>query len=456
MEEVSTPMDARMLARSLRDIEVFAGVPEDRLEEIARIVEESTQQQVRSSLRQVDLFEGLSDEDLLEIQRISTTVKLEPGELLFEEGETGDAFYIVLRGAVELLKGSGEGEQKLAVSRSGGTFGEMALLNDTPRSATARAGETTTLLAITRDGFQGLLGEGIAVRLLQGLSKALWATSVRLAAAQKGKGAEDPRGVIRQVSRLIQRRLLPRSTPRVEGLELAADAVVSEADEGRVLWDTFHLSDGRRALASLEVRGEGLPPGHHLALCRVLLHELGPATGDPAELLARVNDALAEIHIDGLDQHVRAILLAVSTDGIQCASTGGDPLLIARADGEVERITPSGAPLGQEAGREFGLETVELSAGDAAFLITGRDESELPSALVLAELQEEEDPAKILDRLRQGSSSGSVIVVRRPGVGAAAASGTGAEEEDADEEGISDDYIDPMGDFGALPDIPRV
>lgn len=492
MEELNTLSDPQGFARSLRELDLFDGVPEERLDEIARIVAEARREQVQSSLRGVDLFEGLSDDDLRDIEGISSRVRLDPGEVLFEEGEPGDAFYVVLRGAVELFKGrSGGTEQKLAISRPGGTFGEMALLNDTPRSASARAAEDTALLSIDREDFQRILGEGIAVRLLQGLSRALWATSVRLA-SQQSRQAEEPRGVLRQVSRLIQRRLLPRTPPEIEGFELAADAVVSEADDGRVLWDSFRLAGGRHALASLEVRGQGLPPGHHLALCRVLLHELGPECGDPAELLARVNDALAEIHIEDLGQHVEAVLLTVAADRVECAATGGTPLLLARSDGEVERISPVGAPLGIEKGREFTLESLHMGPGDAVFLLSGRDESELPGALTLAELQEEEDPVRILGRLRHSSRGGSMIVVRRTGTagagaeveaagaeaepaagavgdGSAAAAapthGAGAArslQDDAIPEGrgeaddASDDLLGSAGDFDSLPEIPRI
>src|SRR5690606_1792454 len=103
------------------------------------------------------------------------SVLVEAGEYVFEEGERGDHFYIIVRGAVELRKAAGKRRKKLAVLRAGQAFGEMALLNQTPRSASAYALEDTYMLTVSREAFSQILGgETLAVRLLRNLSKALW------------------------------------------------------------------------------------------------------------------------------------------------------------------------------------------------------------------------------------------------------------------------------------------
>lgn len=130
---------------------------------------EWTREEVVALLQQVDLFEGLPHEDLNAIAAIVGGRTIEPGESLFEEGQPGDAFYIVFQGAIEISKTRADGtEEKLAVRRKGDGFGEMALLNEAPRSATARALERTQLVSVSRDDFQQLLGgDSLALRMMR-------------------------------------------------------------------------------------------------------------------------------------------------------------------------------------------------------------------------------------------------------------------------------------------------
>ena len=99
--------------------------------------------EVTGSLRRVPVFKGLSDDELQALVETLKGIKAGPGDLLFEEGDEDDRFFVVTAGAVEIVKHvPGGGEEKLAVRRAGEVFGEMALLNDAPRFATARvAGE---------------------------------------------------------------------------------------------------------------------------------------------------------------------------------------------------------------------------------------------------------------------------------------------------------------------------
>ncbi len=92
------------------------------------------------SLHRVNLLKGLPDEELHALVEVMKGLKAGPGDHLFNEGDEEDKFFFVTEGAVEIVKAvPGGGEEKLAVRRAGDVFGEMALLNDAPRSATARA-----------------------------------------------------------------------------------------------------------------------------------------------------------------------------------------------------------------------------------------------------------------------------------------------------------------------------
>ena len=130
---------------------------------------------VIESLHRVDLFMGLPDDELRALVEVSKGIKAGPGDLLFDEGDKDDRFFVVMEGAVEIVKAvPGGGEERLAVRRDGEVFGEMALLNDAPRSATARAARECECLTLSRGDFERLMGgDSFALRMLKILSQAL-------------------------------------------------------------------------------------------------------------------------------------------------------------------------------------------------------------------------------------------------------------------------------------------
>ena len=81
----------------------------------------------------------------------------EPNEVIFREGDRGDRLYVVLHGEVEVFRQvPGQGEVTLAKLGAGECFGEIALISDTPRTATVRSASAVNLLAVDRDAFQAL------------------------------------------------------------------------------------------------------------------------------------------------------------------------------------------------------------------------------------------------------------------------------------------------------------
>ena len=78
------------------------------------------------------------------------------GEVVFDEGEEGQAIYFILTGKV-LICPQGATERAIAMLDCGNFFGELALLDDAPRSAQARAAENCTLAVLFRGDFLGLM-----------------------------------------------------------------------------------------------------------------------------------------------------------------------------------------------------------------------------------------------------------------------------------------------------------
>ena len=108
-------------------------------------------------LRKVPLFEELDDHILREISNAAVEQKWEAGQEIVREGDTGVGMFVIRSGKVEIAQQHEGKSQKLRELGPGGFFGDMALLDEFPRSATVRAVEPTTCLGLTRWHFRGIL-----------------------------------------------------------------------------------------------------------------------------------------------------------------------------------------------------------------------------------------------------------------------------------------------------------
>ena len=109
-------------------------------------------------LKKVELFAGLKPEAITLISKVATEETHALGTKIFQFGDAGDKLYLILEGQVRISRDvPGMGEEALAVLGPGQVFGEMALLDESPRSADARVHSRCRVLAIPKDGFDDLL-----------------------------------------------------------------------------------------------------------------------------------------------------------------------------------------------------------------------------------------------------------------------------------------------------------
>jgi CRP/FNR family transcriptional regulator, cyclic AMP receptor protein len=122
-------------------------------------------------LKSIDLFSQIPGEDLAQVALIATEEAREQGEEIFAEGEAGDALYLVLDGKVRVHRG----DRQIAELGERECFGEMAILDASPRSATVTAVQDTNLLKISREDFQEIMSEKpeIALGIIKVLSHRL-------------------------------------------------------------------------------------------------------------------------------------------------------------------------------------------------------------------------------------------------------------------------------------------
>lgn len=110
------------------------------------------------ALAKIHMFSGLSKRSLERIAAIATDESHGLGEMLFHAGDPGDKLFLILDGRIRISREiPGLGEEALAVLGPGDYFGEMGLMDDSPRSADARVHERCKLIAIQKDAMQHLL-----------------------------------------------------------------------------------------------------------------------------------------------------------------------------------------------------------------------------------------------------------------------------------------------------------
>jgi len=118
----------------------------------------------RESLRTVPIFSELSDEDISSLAHLALRKRYPKDTVVFFENEEGDFFFTILEGRIKVtILGDDGREVILSVLGPGDFFGEMALLDNEPRSATAIAVEESELLSLHRNDFQSVLNDNRSI-----------------------------------------------------------------------------------------------------------------------------------------------------------------------------------------------------------------------------------------------------------------------------------------------------
>jgi CRP/FNR family transcriptional regulator, cyclic AMP receptor protein len=105
------------------------------------------------ALARCPFFAGLSRADLLQLAKVSEDMEVEEGKVLTREGQSGSEFFVIVDGEVSVTKNG----QEIRTLGPGDFFGEIALLEDTPRTATVVAKTPLRFFVLTRRSFRSLL-----------------------------------------------------------------------------------------------------------------------------------------------------------------------------------------------------------------------------------------------------------------------------------------------------------
>ncbi len=142
-------------------------------------------------LRRVPLFSGIEPSRLKLLAYTSDVVTYHADQVLFRRGDVGDAAYVIIHGDAEVSVATDAGEIPVAQLHDGDFLGEIAILCDTPRTATVTARSELKALRIRKEPFFELLKQfpEMAIEMTRLLAERLTRTTAELVEAQRHRAA---------------------------------------------------------------------------------------------------------------------------------------------------------------------------------------------------------------------------------------------------------------------------
>lgn len=144
-------------------------------------------------LRRVPLFSGIEPSRLKLLAYTSDVVTFSTGQILFRHGDVGDAAYVIIKGGADVTVTTASGEIPVAQLHDGDFLGEIAILCDTPRTATVTANTELKALRIRKEPFFELLRQfpEMAIEMTRLLAERLTRTTAELVEVQRKQAASN-------------------------------------------------------------------------------------------------------------------------------------------------------------------------------------------------------------------------------------------------------------------------
>ena len=322
------------------------------------------------------------------------------GHIVIEELAPGDTLYIIIDGQVQISRTFHNGERRVIRTMGPGEFfGEMALLEDKPRSARVSTVTATTLLAVTRQRFNTLIEQhpAVAINFLKAISAqlrqqyreqaVLLEEKQTLAEALAAKNAALEQALAElqaalvtvaehervkrdlEIAREIQRQMLPATFPQASGLCLHATTVPATWVGGD-FYDTIRLEADRVGLLLGDVSGKGIPAAMQMARLMGEFRACVRHCADPQSVVQVLNGLLCQRNLHfGSFVTVQYVVLDVRQRHMQFICAGHPPILLRHTDGQIERLgAAQNIPLGVEETFIYHQEECQLMAGDTLLL----------------------------------------------------------------------------------------
>jgi sigma-B regulation protein RsbU (phosphoserine phosphatase) len=265
-------------------------------------------------VQRLDFLQGARGDVVQRLVEGAVERRFRPGDVILEEGALGREIYLIVEGRVEVVKAEDDAETRLGQRGPGALVGEMAFLEDRPRSATVRAMAPTLAIEFSEAGLREALSAQpeLLYRTMAALSARLRESDQHLIADLRRKNEELAQAYRElqaaqaalvekerlehelELARDIQQRLLPETFPQLAGFDCAARSRPARLVGGD-FYDVIPLNDDRVGLVMADVSGKGMPAALFMALTRSLMRAEAQRCASPKEALLRVHRLLLEI-----------------------------------------------------------------------------------------------------------------------------------------------------------------
>ncbi|MCS6909278.1 MAG: SpoIIE family protein phosphatase [Anaerolineales bacterium] len=313
-------------------------------------------------------FPGVTEDDVRALMDVAVAQTYPAEHVLVHEGEIEHVFYILADGQAEISQKLGDGTKRVITTRQPGEFfGEMALIEKMPRSATVTALTKVTVLEVSEEAFQELLVSRPTLALamirrfvsnVRASGRATIADLTRkneelrrayeeLKAAQAELVQKEKLEHELEIAGEVQRSLLPATFPKVNGYSFFGRNVPAR-HVGGDLYDVIRVDDEHVGLLMADVSDKSVHAALIMAVTRTLFLSHARRSRSPAEVAVAVHEGLLEVSSND-DMFVTVFygVLNTSTGHLRYVRAGQDePLLYRAAGGPPESLTANGRFLG--------------------------------------------------------------------------------------------------------------
>jgi len=308
-------------------------------------------------LARTPLFNGLPEDEISKLTETLRVLEVPPETVLFQEGEVGDRFYIIIQGQIEVIKAIGTPEERLIGVRGSGEFiGELSLINRAGlRTASVRSLGPAHLWEMSHEEFDDLLhrqpmmafelidvlsqrltnAHDSTIKDLQVKNRELTEAYEELKAAQAQIIEKERLERELQVAFEIQTSILPQTLPELEGYDFGAMMVPARAVGGD-FYDIVPLSANKVGIIIGDVADKGVPSAIFMAQTHALLYAMAKRDTTPTQVLEHVNELLLKIGESSLFVTVLYGVLDRKTNQLTYARAGHELPIIVTADGQAE------------------------------------------------------------------------------------------------------------------------
>jgi serine phosphatase RsbU (regulator of sigma subunit) len=335
------------------------------------------------------VFDRLSMDDIAALRAVSHLKTYPAGTILCREGETEHTFYVLHSGTVQVTQRiPGSVDRLLGLRGPGEFFGEMAVVDNEPRSASVVAVSEVQVIEITQEVFDQVLSRSpdLAMTLLrhvmalfrgalqqqilelQAKNSALEKAYADLQAAQAELLANERVKRDLEVAAQLQRSILPDRLPAPIGFHFAARAHPAR-EIGGDFYDVFKIDDAHLGLLVADVSDKSIHAAIFMAISRTLFMTEARRSLSPGVVVQSVNDLLLDVTTSD-DMFVTAFYGVLHMDDrkLTYVRAGQDKPILQHADGSVEVLDGRGRFIGMLPMLTVDEYTVDLSPGDRLLL----------------------------------------------------------------------------------------